>query len=129
MFLFLFSVYNIMKGGRMKEKVVLKFIGTGINDKYQACVRIYNHSGELLYNKETYNGKLILYFNKSQAYRLVAISNGDIIRNVFYVNNYNCEYIFYFKRILKKERTITFLLKDVNYDNLPIGSATLTLTN
>ena len=107
----------------MINNIILKFIGTGINNNYQAIVRIYDKYNNLLYNKKTYNGKLNLSLKKNTVYKLVATSCDDIIKTSFYVTKYNNDYIFIFNRSIFNNsnlRTITFLLRDANYDNLPI---------
>ena len=110
------------------QKVILKFVGTGIKNKYQACVNIYDTNGNLLYQKKTYNGKLILYLKKNKLYKLVAESCSDMIKTSFYVNRLN-EYVFFFNRSIVNSnlRIITFLLNDANYNNLPIKKGEIVL--
>ena len=130
MFLFILSVYNIMKGGSKIKKVILKFIGTGINVFYQADVCIYDKCGNLVYEGKTYNRKLIICLKKNEVYRLVAKSYGEAIINAFYVNEKDEEYVFFFKRGIFKSnnlRTITFLLTDANYGNLQIEKGEMIL--
>ena len=43
-----------MKGDKMKD-VVIKFLGLGINNKYQASVVIYVNSNKEVYRGNTYN--------------------------------------------------------------------------
>lgn len=117
-----------MKGGSDIKKVKLKFIGTGIGSCYQASVIIYDKSGNIVFQGKTYNGKLTLYLKNNSAYRLVALLYGKLVKNVFYVNNSNEKYIFYFKQNKPPYfRTITFFLKDANYDNLPIMKGEMVL--
>lgn len=102
------------------KDVILKFIGTGIDDYYQACVFIYDMDGKLLYQKKTYNGEVRLCLDVGTLYKVVAISYGEVIKRVFYVRDNKSKYIFLFQRSIFGERTITFLLTDANYNNLPI---------
>ena len=105
-------------------KIKLKFFGLGINNNYQANILIYNNLGELIYNGQTYNGYIYLYLNKGCLYRLVASTCDDKIDTYFYVYNY--EYVFYFKRSLLKNNSITLLLTDYYY-NMPIEKGELIL--
>ena len=114
----------------MIQKVVLKFIGTGIEDNYQACVKIYDTYGNLLYNQKTYNGELVLYLEKGQVYKVSASCYGEFLKKVFYVNEDNKKYVFYFNRSLQNIpllRTITFFWNDANYENLPIEKGEIIL--
>ena len=102
------------------KKVILKFIGTGINDIMQACVNIY-HNNDLICSKETYNGQLEMLLEENKVYRIFARTSKDIINGAFYVNT-NYKYVFIFNSSIYRNniRTITFLLTDANYNNLPI---------
>ena len=121
MFLFICFVYNIMKGGSVRKKVILKFIGTGINNNYQACVKIYDRYKNIIYQGKSYNGKLVLYLENNSAYSIIATSYGRLIRNAFYVGG--CDDVYVFSFASNKEinlKTVTFLLRDANYDDLHI---------
>ena len=121
-----------MKGGSDMKKVVLRFIGTGVGNKCQAYTRVYDKCGKIIFEGKTYDGYLTLYLEKNAVYRLFALSYGDAVINVFYVNNSDEKYIFYFRRSLRKydnpyPKPITFLLSDVNYYNLPIEKGEMVL--
>ena len=108
------------------KKIILNFIGTGLYNNYQACVSIYDKCNNLLYYKKTYNGKLVLELKENNTYTLIAKLNNEIINTSFYTNKTN--YIFIFNNsIINKSRTITFLLKDANYSNLPIEKGEIIL--
>lgn len=111
------------------KKIILKFIGTGIGDKYQACVNIYDTYGNLILKKKTYNGILDINLKENIVYKLVATSCTDTIKTSFYVNKCSKEYIFIFSRSILSSglRTITFLLEDANYNNLPIEKGEIIL--
>lgn len=103
------------------KKLKLNFIGTGLKDKYQALVYIYDAYGNLVYKKKTYDGVLTLHLRKNHVYKLVATSCGDTIYSSFYTNK--SKYCFVFNRSILRvnnARTITFLLTDFYYKNLPI---------
>ena len=113
-----------MKGGS-NIKIKLKFIGTGYNNDYQACVKIYDFN-TLLYQKQTYNGKLTINLKENKLYKIVASSCDETINTSIYITKNSQIFIFKFNRgVLQNNyptniRTITFLLNDANYDNLPV---------
>ena len=115
-----------MKGG--SSIVTLKFIGTGVASNMQACVKIYDINDNQLYEKETFNGELKVSLERNKVYRLFAISHNNTINAAFYVSENKKKYVFIFQRsIYNNLRTITFLLKDANYSNLPIGEGELVI--
>lgn len=119
-----------MKGGSKIKKVVLQFIGTGIKNEFQAYVKIYDTCGNLLYQKNTYNGELIVNLEENKAYNLVAISYDEKIEVFFYITKNKRKYTFVFARSIYERsaiRTITFLLTDANYNNLPIEKGEIIL--
>ena len=110
------------------KKVILKFIGTGINNNYQALVKIYDNCNNLLYCEKTYNGELLLYLKEMSLYKIEAVACGDMIMQSFYVNHCNSKYVFGFNHsIFNKLSTITFLLTDANYEDLPIEKGEMIL--
>ena len=107
-------------------EVKLKFYGLGINDNYQAIVSIYDMYGNLIYEGYTYNGILIICLDINHRYRLVANSLRDTIDTYFYINTY--AYLFFFRRsLLELNNSITLLLTDYYYNNLPIEKGELIL--
>ena len=65
---------------------------------------------------------------RNKVYRLFAISYNNTINAAFYVSENKNKYVFIFQRsIYNNFRTITFLLKDANYSNLPIGEGELVI--
>ena len=115
------------------KNVILNFIGTGIKDQYQADVYIFDCSNNLLYQRRTYNGKIFLCLKENMVYNIIAKSYNNVIKAVFYIKKNKNEYIFFFNRCFIKEndnsnlRTITFLLTDANYNNLPIEKGEMVL--
>lgn len=111
------------------KKVKLKFYGLGYKGLYQADVLIYDDCGNLIYKGKTYNNEIILKLKCKKVYKLIAISCGDIIKVLFYVKT-NCQYFFSFKRAqinLDNYTSITFLLTDYYYNNLPIERGEIVL--
>ena len=96
-------------------KVILKFIGAGINNNYQVSIKIYDDYKNIISSK-TYNGEICLILEKNKIYRLKykflnKIENINIYTNSnFYVFNLNNNIY---------SRTITLSLKDYYY-NIPI---------
>ena len=107
------------------HNIVLKFIGTGLDNKYQACVNIYDTCNNLIYKNKTYNGTLNVCLKNNTLYKIKADLCSEQLNTFFYVTN-NCDkYVFIFNRCIlnnntPKLKTITFLLNDANYFNLPI---------
>lgn len=102
-----------MKGGSNIKKISLIF-----EEAYPLYIKIYNPDNKLIYDNIVNNGKLLLYLNECLAYRIIVISPVVILKTSFYVNHCNK---YYFKMNNNSlERTITFLLTDANYNNLPI---------
>ena len=111
------------------KRIVLNFIGTGVHNKCQACVNIYDTCGNLLCSNKTYNGKLTLYLKEDRVYRLIATSCNDVIDLNLYIDKYKSMYTFIFSRAIftNSLRTITFLLTDANYNDLPIEEGKMIL--
>lgn len=109
----------------MKE-VIIRFLGLGYNEFWQADVDIYDVNNFLIFSGVTYNSRIVLCLARNRLYRLRAKSLNDIIDVYFYVLN-DDEYVFIFNRsFFKYGRTITFLLTDYYY-NLPIEKGNLYL--
>ena len=112
------------------KKIIIEFIGLGLKEEYQAHVILYDNCYNIIYNGYTYNGCITVILNTNQAYKLKAVSLGDCISTIFYVNDKICEYKFIFNRSIyenNNDQTITFLLTDYNYNNLPIEKGELIL--
>ena len=112
------------------KKIIIRFIGLGLKEQYQAHVIIYDNCHNLIFDGYTYNGYLSVILKSNQSYILQAFSLNDYISTIFYVNNNNCEYKFIFNRSIYTNtniKTITFLLTDYNYNNLPIEKGELIL--
>ena len=101
-------------------RIKLRFIGTGINDFYQARVKIYDKNHNLLKDGYTYNGLIYFTAHNKEIY-IIKVNFINIIINIpLYINN-KCKYEFYLSNNRKTEfNLITFLLTDSNYLNLPI---------
>ena len=99
--------------------VILRFIGLGILDNYQANIEIYDNNS-LIYQGKTYNGELHIHLESNSAYQLVVYDCSKRIVTAFYVFKGKNKYILTFNKSVNITGTITFLLKDANYDNLPI---------
>ncbi len=114
-----------MKGDGNIKKVILKFLGTGIFDKYQAYVKIFD-SKKIYYCGYTYNGEIKLKLEKNKSYKVLATFRNEIISTVFYVTNQNI-YLFYFNSIIHIPiHTITFQLNDYYY-KIPITKGEIIL--
>ena len=107
-------------------KVILKFVGTGIEKKYQAHIKIYCNNKKIIDSK-TYNGEICLLLEKNKIYRLKATFLNEVINTNFYTNSNF--YLFRFNSGLFNNsivRTITLSLKDYYY-NIPIEKGKIIL--
>ena len=113
-------------------KIKFKFFGLGYDDKYQARVFIYDSLNNLIFDGQTYNGNLCVNLIYGRVYRIVAFSLNDRIDTYFYIDG-NREYCLGFSYALVSNTvvpeidTITFLLTDYYYSNLPIERGDLIL--
>lgn len=103
------------------KKIILKFLGLGYNDVFQAKVKIYNDKKQCIKSGKTYNGKISVFLEENQVYTLVAISKNEVINKRFYIDKNQYTYCFYFPRsIVNNNNIITFRLTDFYYKDLPI---------
>ena len=111
----------------MKE-VKLKFNGLGYKDMCQADVVIYDDCNNVVFEGKTYNGYINVCLKKNEVYKVNAYFLGQRIIAAFYVLN-DSNYSFSFNSCLNRNngRTITFLLTDLFYDNMPIEEGNLLL--
>lgn len=110
------------------NRIKLKFIGLGFENKVQASVLIYDGCNNIIYDGYTFNGCVGVELEDNRAYKLIATSLGDCISVIFYVDDKICEYKFAFERSIFNNinnKTITFT--DYNYSNLPIEKGVLIL--
>ena len=104
-------------------KIILKFLGVGINNKYQANVKIYYNGKEIVKSK-TYNGEICLTLEKNKIYKLEATFLNNIIDTYFYTNS-NL-FVFNFMPTEIVSRTIILSLTDYYY-NIPIEKGEIIL--
>lgn len=108
---------------------MIKILGTGINDSYQACVSVYDNCNILVYEGLTYNGCLCVNLNVCMGYIIVIKSCNGVIIQALYVDNCTLVYVFNANQMESEpeRKIITFLLTDFNYTNLPIMKGELIL--
>ena len=117
-----------MKGDDFINSVELIFFGLGVNDLYQANVKIYDGDC-LIVNKCTYNGRLCVSLNSNKRYLLVASSKYSTInRNIMILPGLS-KYYFAFSNAYYNLNIniITLLLTDANYIGLPITKGEMIL--
>ena len=108
------------------KKIKLIFYGLGYNNFNQAFISIYDSNNNLVSNGYTYNNEMMVCLKECAVYRMVALSNGKKLVTSFYVNN-NCTYRFSFESSNEPDNSITFILTDSFYENLPIERGELLL--
>jgi len=107
-----------LKGDDLIKNIILKFLGTGLLDKYQAHVKVYDDKN-IYYCGNTYNGEIHISLEENKSYKVLATFGNEVISRVFYVTNQKI-YFFYFNNIIYiPYRLVTFQLKDYYY-NIPI---------
>lgn len=129
-FTILLPPYNTLKGDDNIKNVTIKFLGTGYNSYYQAYVCIYDETGNLVFEGETYNGVLCLDLCLNQVYTIKATCLNDRLTGVIYVNCYTNKYVLAFNRCSIENTTAeqsSFILTDYYYDNLPIERGQINL--
>lgn len=104
-------------------KIKLKFIGLGINNNYQAKIKIYDNNNCLIIDDYTYNGQLVVNVKHNKVYRLEARFYNEVIITSIYSNKY--EYCYIFNHALYVPR-VTLSLIDYYY-NLPIEKGEIIL--
>lgn len=117
------TVYNKLKGDKMKIKI--KFNGLGYGNYFQANILIYdNHN--LVYKGKTYNGEVKLSLKKNKVYKVIAQFKEERTMNYIYIKDCS-NYLFNFNHtLIKLNNPITFFLTDYYY-NLPIERGELIL--
>lgn len=116
-----------MKGDKMKE-ITFIFNGLGYGSHYQADVFIYDKNN-LIYEGKTYNGSISINLQKHRKYKLMAKFFNSYLTYCFYVDK-DMKYKLSFNHSiidLSRTNSITFLLTDYYYDNLPIERGELIL--
>ena len=109
----------------MKRNVTLKIIGAGYHNYYQPIIEIYNNKKQMIFKQKSYNGTLQICLTTNNYYYIQAITNGEMIKTVIYINDYQSCYYITFNHIIINHnislpRIITLFLTDINYSNLPI---------
>ena len=117
-----------VKGDRVMRNVEIVLNGIGYGCVNQVDVCIYDECDNLVCKSRTYNGRVKVRLCKNRVYKLVSCYLSQMINQVFYVNR--CSYSFSFESIIVStavNNSITFLLTDYYYDNLPIERGSLIL--
>ena len=104
-------------------KVMIKFMGTGYNDKYQAKVKIYDRK-RVVFDGYSYNGIVKVCLKKNKVYRVEAMLFNQIIRTSIYIKDN--KYVLWFRNAYISYRAITLSLRDYFY-NLPIEKGVIML--
>lgn len=103
--------------------IKIKFIGLGLNDKYQARVKVYDYNNCLIFDNNSYNGYIVVNVMPNKLYKVVATFYNDIIITNIYSNKSIYYLVFNHAKYIP---FVTLLLKDYYY-NLPIEEGELIL--
>ena len=99
------------------NNIKIKIIGLGYGNINQADVLIYNMKGNLISDKRTYNNEVCFCLDTCNIYKVVIKNKNINISKIFYALDNSIIYINLYEFY---PRTITFLLTDYYYENLPI---------
>ena len=102
------------------REIIFTFPGLGYKNINQAEIFIYSNN-ILILKEKTYNGRIITCLN-SDIYQITVKSKYETKRFTFFLSNHNSIYSFPLNSsyACNNGKTITFLLTDFNYINLPI---------
>lgn len=103
-------------------KVILKFIGAGIDNNYQVDIKIYDENKEVI-NSKTFNGEICLLLEKNKIYKMKYSFLNRKKYIIFYTNSN--KFVFNLNNNIFS-RIITFSLKDYYY-NIPIEKGEIIL--
>lgn len=109
--------------------MVIRVLGLGYKDIYQAYIEVYCNN-QLIDEKETNNGQIKVCLKNGNVYELkITINNILYKRNVYVTDDIDIYDIILFSNYINNiiTRNITFLLTDLNYENLPIERGNLIL--
>ncbi len=98
----------------VKINITLKFINIIC---CSTIIKIFDENDNLLYEKETNNGMIKVYLKRNKGYKLIVRNGNQILMTSFYVDCIN-KFVFSLNSIVNN--SVTFLLTDYYYDNLPI---------
>lgn len=103
-------------------KVILKFIGVGIDNNYQVDIKIYDKNKKVIDSK-TFNGEICLLLEKNKIYKM----KYSFLNRKKYINFYtnSNKFIFNLNNNIFS-RIITFSLNDYYY-NIPIEKGEIIL--
>lgn len=110
------------------RNVNIRILGTGISNICQACVSIYDSCGNLVYEGLTCNGCISIELKMYKGYIIIIKSYAGVRKEIFYVDTCTTCYAFRAYEVNRPEEDlVTFLLTDLNYENLPIQKGEIIL--
>jgi len=102
------------------KEIILKFIGLGIYDMYQADIIIYDINNNIVKCTKTYNASTKVCLKKYCLYKVKATMKFAKLEKYIYISNNDIYYLVFNHAYLNNnQKVITFYLKDYFY-NLPI---------
>ncbi len=111
------------------KRIKIIFSGVGCSSRYQVFVKIYDVNNILVFSGYTHKGFIIAELEVGEVYSIIATSYNDKLSGSFYLSKNKDKYYFVLPSSIHEDNlnTITFLLTDYNYDNLPIERGELIL--
>ena len=111
------------------KKIIIKFMGMGLCPRCQALVTVYDMKGCLAAKGCTKRGEYCFKAHEKSFYRVCYDINRLVSCKTIYVNNSWNRYPFFYQGVIDNQapQTITFLLTDQSYANLPISKGEMML--
>lgn len=109
------------------QKQILIFPGLGYKNINQANILIYNKNN-LVCSDRTYNGRLKVCLKTNNIYKIYVESKYENKSYSVYISTYYSKYTLPLNSsYICNNKSVTFLLTDLNYDNLPIEKGMIIL--
>ena len=105
--------------------VEINCLGTGYKNYNQAYIKIYNKCNKLIRSQKTFNGRVSIFLNKDEYYKIYSSLNNTTKFVYFKVNNNKLNISFY-NNYISYNHNITLYLTDYYY-NMPIEKGFITL--
>lgn len=102
-------------------------------DIYKYNIKIYDLDNRLIYCENTDEMGIVYFEPKNYGLYKIVITNNDnmyprkIYSNILIFNNYHTFLFIFYKNLINKFNSVTIILTDKNYKNLPIEKGEILL--